>query len=281
VTGNASLTLVQQALAEDLAGYGDVTSKWTVPADLVGRAEITARQELVVSGLHLVSAVLNEVDPAASFTTLIGDGRLAADREAICRIQGSVRSILTAERTMLNFLSHLSGVATQSRRFALAVADTRAMVIDTRKTIPGLRYWEKQAVVHGGCRNHRFGLFDMVLIKNNHLTAAGGVREAVEAVRELRAPYMPIEVEVEDEADLREALELGVDIVMLDNRSVDELRRLVEVARSIAPHVLLEASGGVTLESVRTIAQTGVDLISSSALTMGAPPVNVGLTLLG
>jgi nicotinate-nucleotide pyrophosphorylase (carboxylating) len=281
VIDSDSHRLVRQALAEDLAGYGDVTSKWTVPADLMGRAEITARQEMVVSGLSLVAAVLSEVDPGASFTTLITDGAPATPGQAICRIEGPVRSILTAERTMLNFLSHLSGVATQSRRFALAVAETRAIVIDTRKTTPGLRYWEKQAVLHGGCGNHRFGLFDMVLIKNNHLKAAGGVREAVEAVRESGPHYMPVEVEVETEADLREALEMGVSIVMLDNRSPEELRKLVTTARSIVPHVILEASGGVTLDSVHAIAQTGVDLISTSALTMGAPPVNVGLTLLG
>jgi nicotinate-nucleotide pyrophosphorylase (carboxylating) len=190
-----------------------------------------------------------------------------------------VRSILTAERSMLNFLSHLSGVATQSRRFARVVEGTAARVVDTRKTTPGLRLWEKRAVVCGGCHNHRFGLFDLVLIKNNHLTAAGGVRQAMDRVREASPGYLKIEVEVESEADLREAISCGADIIMLDNQGVESLRRLVRLARELEPKVVLEASGGITIETVRAVAETGVDLISTSALTMGAPPVDVGLTL--
>lgn len=276
----ATLLLVRQALAEDLAGYGDVTSTWTVPLGLRGRAVITAREELVVCGLPVAAAAMNEVDPDAVFTPLVRDGALATDRDRLATIEGEVRSILTAERTMLNFLSHLSGVATQSRRFARAVEGTTATVIDTRKTTPGLRVWEKRAVVYGGCQNHRFGLFDMVLIKNNHLTAAGGVREAMRRLREAHPQYIKVEVEVESEADLREAIDCGADLIMLDNQSLESLRRLVPLARELDPRVLLEASGGVTLDTVRAVAETGVDLISASALTMGAPPVDVGLTLL-
>jgi nicotinate-nucleotide pyrophosphorylase (carboxylating) len=180
---------------------------------------------------------------------------------------------------MLNFLSHLSGVATQSRRFAKAVEGTGAFVVDTRKTTPGLRSWEKRAVVHGGCRNHRFGLFDLVLIKNNHLTAAGGVREAVRAAQAMRPHYIKIEVEVESELDLREAIASGADVIMLDNQDLEQLRRLVAVARDLKPDVMLEASGGVRLETVRAVAETGVDLISTSALTMGAPAADLALTL--
>jgi nicotinate-nucleotide pyrophosphorylase (carboxylating) len=181
---------------------------------------------------------------------------------------------------MLNLMSHLSGVATQARRFARAVAGTGAVVVDTRKTVPGLRVWEKRAVVLGGCRNHRFGLFDMILIKNNHLAAAGGVRAAMDRVKLAGVQYIKVEVEVESEADLREAVACGADLIMLDNQDVESLKHLVEVARSIKRDVLLEASGGVSLDSVRAIADTGVDLISSSALTMGAPPVDVSLRLL-
>lgn len=276
----ADRVLVRQALAEDLGGYGDVTSAWTVPPGLVGTAIITARTQLVVCGLPLARAVMEEVDPRVVFTPLFEEGAEVGDRDGLARLEGPVRSILTAERTMLNLLSHLSGVATQSRRFAQAVAGTGVVVVDTRKTTPGLRRWEKKAVLLGGCRNHRFGLFDMVLIKNNHLTAAGGVRAALERVRAAGTTYLKVEVEVESEADLREALECGADLILLDNQDLESLRQLVAVARQIKPEVMLEASGGVTLDTVRAVAETGVDLISTSALTMGAPPADVGLTLL-
>ncbi len=280
VLGAADRDLVREALAEDLAGFGDVTSRWTVPGEQQARAVITARMPLVVCGLELAQAVMEEVDDQVAFTPLVEDGAQVDDRDRLALLEGAARSILSAERTMLNFLSHLSGVATQARRFAQAVEGTGAVVVDTRKTTPGLRRWEKKAVVLGGCLNHRFGLFDLVLIKNNHLVAAGGVRAAVERVRAHGAGYLKVEVEVENEADLREALACGVDIVMLDNQDLESLRRLVAVARELRPEVALEASGGVTLETVRAVAETGVDLISTSAITMGAPPVDVGLTLL-
>ena len=275
----ASLTLVRQALAEDLAGYGDVTSAWTVPVELQGQAEIIAREDLVLCGVPLAALVMREIDPEVEFSTLASDGTALGLREPVALIQGSVRSILTAERTMLNFLSHLSGVATESRKFAAAVEGLQAKVVDTRKTTPGLRAWEKRAVVFGGCRNHRFGLYDMVLIKNNHLTAAGGVREAIRRAKEACPHTMKIEVEVENADDLREAIAAGADVVMLDNQSPASLRALVQLARLIRPEVLLEASGGVTIENVRAVAESGVDIISSSAITMGAPAANLSLTL--
>jgi len=275
----ASLEVVRNALAEDLAGYGDVTSNWTVPAGLQGRAAIEAREEMVVCGLSLAAAVMREIDPEVAFTPLEEDGAVMAGPADVAHLEGSARSILSAERTMLNFLMHLSGIATQSRRFALAVEGTGSTVVDTRKTTPGLRVWEKRAVVLGGCKNHRFGLFDMVLVKNNHLEAAGGVRAAMDRVRTSATPYIKIEVEVETEADLREAIACKADVIMLDNQDVGSLRRLVRVAREMDPGVVLEASGGVSLASVRAIAETGVDLISTSALTMGAPPADLGLSL--
>jgi nicotinate-nucleotide pyrophosphorylase (carboxylating) len=277
---DADVRLVRGALAEDLAGYGDITSELTVPGRLRGRAVITARQDMVVCGVDLARVVMREVDPRAAFTAVVADGAQAKDRDVLVAIEGPARSILTAERTMLNLMGHLSGVATQSRRFARAVAGTGAVVVDTRKTIPGLRRWEKRAVVLGGCRNHRFGLFDMILIKNNHLEAAGGVRAAMDRVRLAGTAYIKVEVEVESEADLREAIACGADIIMLDNQDVESLGRLVGVARGIKRDVVLEASGGVSLDTVRAVAETGVDLISTSALTMGAPPVDVSLTLL-
>ena len=276
---DADLRLVRLALAEDLAGYGDITSELTVPADLQGRAVITARADMVVYGLDLAQTVMREVDSQVAFTPLVADGAEAKDGDERAAIEGPARSILTAERTMLNLFSHLSGVATQSRRFARAVAGTGAIVVDTRKTVPGLRLWEKRAVVLGGCHNHRFGLFDMVLVKNNHLAAAGGVKAAMERVKAAGAHYVKVEVEVESEADLREAIACGADIIMLDNQDLASLKHLVGVARGIKRDVVLEASGRVSLDTVRAIAETGVDLISTSALTMGAPPVDIGLTL--
>jgi nicotinate-nucleotide pyrophosphorylase (carboxylating) len=197
----------------------------------------------------------------------------------VATIEASARGILSAERTMLNFLIHLCGVATQSRRFAQAVEGTGAKVVDTRKTLPGLRTWEKRAVALGGCGNHRFGLFDMVLIKNNHLEAAGGVRAAMDRVKAARSGYVKVEVEVESEADLREAIACKADVIMLDNQDLASLKKLVQIARGLEPGVVLEASGRVSLETVRAVAETGVDLISTSALTMGAPPVDLALSL--
>jgi nicotinate-nucleotide pyrophosphorylase (carboxylating) len=272
--------LVHMALAEDLGGYGDITSTWTIPAGLQGRAEIIAREELVLCGLPLAAAVMEVVDDQCVFTSLVEEGTVVDDRCPVAAITGPVRSLLTAERTMLNFLSHLCGVATQSRRFAQAVAGTDAVVVDTRKTTPGLRFWEKRAVVLGGCGNHRFGLFDLVLIKNNHLTAAGGVMPAIAMAQAARPHYLRIEVEVESAADLREAIIAGADIVMLDNQTPDSLRELVAVARQMKPEILLEASGGVTLETARAVAETGVDIISTSAITIGAPAANLSLALL-
>jgi nicotinate-nucleotide pyrophosphorylase (carboxylating) len=275
VIDGTSLALVRAALAEDLAGYGDITSRWTVHPGLRGRAVIDAREEMVVCGLPLAEAVMKEIDQRAAFTGLVADGTAVRPGDQVAAIEGAARSILSAERTMLNFLIHLSGVATHSRRFARAVEGTGATVVDTRKTIPGMRVWEKRAVVYGGCSNHRFGLFDMVLIKNNHLEAAGGVRAAKAA----HPHYVQVEVEVESEADLLEAIACGADVIMLDNQGVESLRELVRVARGVDPGVVLEASGRVSLANVHEVAQTGVDLISSSSLTMGAPPVDLGLTL--
>jgi nicotinate-nucleotide pyrophosphorylase (carboxylating) len=275
----ASRELVLKALAEDLGSYGDITSQWTVPPGLRGRAVITAKEDLVVAGLPLAQLVMAAVDTEAVFTCLLEDGAQAGPGTELARIEGLVRGILSAERTMLNFLMHLCGVATQSRRFAQAVEGTGATVVDTRKTIPGLRAWEKRAVAYGGCGNHRFGLFDMVLVKNNHLEAAGGVRAALDRVRAAKPHYVKVEVEVESEADLREALACKADVIMLDNQDLGSLRRLVQVARETQPEIMLEASGGVKLTNVRSVAETGVDLISTSALTLGAPPVDLDLTL--
>lgn len=274
---SATSELIDLALREDLAGYGDVTSAWTVPADAQARGRIVAREPIVASGLAVAQAVLAGVDGTAAFRANVADGAEVPTGSALAELAGSARSLLMAERTLLNFLRHLCGVATQARRFARAVEGSGALVVDTRKTMPGLRLWEKRAVRDGGCGNHRFGLFDMVLIKDNHLVAGGGITATVRRARE-QAPFsMKVEVEVQDEAGLREAIAAGADIVMLDNMSLDEMTRCVTIARELSPSVLLEASGGVSLETVGAVARCGVDLISASALTAGAPPVDLAL----
>jgi len=272
-----TLRLVRLALAEDLAGFGDVTSALTIDAASRSKAAIVTREGTVVSGLDLAAAVMSEVDTDVAFERLADDGGEVGPTVAIARMVGPSRSILAGERTMLNLLTGLCGVATQALRFARAVEGTGVTVVDTRKTTPGLRLWEKKAVRDGGCGNHRFGLFDLIMIKDNHVAAGGGVAATVTRARR-GAPFpMKVEVEVSDEQGLLEALAAGADIVMFDNVGAVELKRLVSVARSLRPEVVLEASGGVTLGSVRPIAETGVDIISTSALTTGAPPVDLGL----
>lgn len=269
--------LVRLALQEDLAGYGDVTSLWTIPEEARARGQIVAREPLVVSGLDLAAEVCAQVDASIEFTSLVEEGAAVVTGDVVAEVAGVSRSLLSAERTLLNILRHLCGVATQSARFADAVEGTGAVVVDTRKTLPGLRHWEKRAVRHGGCGNHRFGLFDMVLIKDNHLVAGGGITATVRRAKELAPFGMKVEVEVVNEAGLREALAAGADIVMLDNMTPVDMAACVRVARELAPAVLVEASGRVSLDSVRAIAETGVDIISTSALTTGAPPVDLAL----
>ncbi len=269
--------LVELALREDLAGYGDVTSAWTVAAEAEARALITAREDVVVSGLVVAAAIVQRVDAVTEFRALVEDGAELGAGTALAEVRGRARSLLAAERTMLNFLRHLCGVATQARRFARAVEGTGAVVVDTRKTTPGLRVWEKKAVRDGGCGNHRFGLFDMVLIKDNHVVAGGGIGATIKRAKDSAPFSMKVEVEVQDEAGLREAIAAGADIAMLDNMSVEEMGRCVGIARELDRRVLLEASGRIDLKTVSAVARTGVDLISASALTTGAPPVDLGL----
>ena len=274
-----SLALVRTALAEDLAGYGDITSRWTVRPGLRGRAVIDAREEMVVCGLPLAEAVMREIDPEAVFTALVTDGAAVRRRRPVATIEGAARSILSAERTMLNFLIHLSGVATQSRRFAQAVEGTGATVVDTRKTIPGLRVWEKRAVVYGGCSNHRFGLFDMVLIKNNHLEAAGGVRAAMDRVKARIPTTSRSRWRWRARPTCARRSPAGPTSSCSTTRAWIRCANWCGWPESIDPGVVLEASGGSRSPTSARWPQTGVDLISSSALTMGAPPVDLGLTL--
>ncbi|MBA3333535.1 MAG: carboxylating nicotinate-nucleotide diphosphorylase [Actinobacteria bacterium] len=265
--------VVYAALAEDV-GAGDVTTEATVDADAVGTAELILKEGGIVCGLAAAEAVFRALDPDLRFEALVEDGTPVERMTVVAVVSGPLRAILTGERVALNFLGRLSGIGTLTRRYVDAVAGTGVAILDTRKTTPGLRLLEKHAVVCGGGRNHRFGLDDAVLVKDNHLAAVGSIRAAV--VRLRGATDLPIEVECDTLAQVSQALEANVDAILLDNMTPDELVASVALAQGRAR---LEASGGVTLESIRTIAETGVDEISIGALTHSARSLDVSLEL--
>jgi nicotinate-nucleotide pyrophosphorylase (carboxylating) len=271
-------TLIDLALAEDIGG-GDVTSRYFVPEDRIARAFVIARAEGMISGTEVAQAVFRTVDASLDVAILVPDGSRVAPGAMVLRVEGSARSILTAERTALNFLQRLSGVATLTRRYVDAIAGTGAAILDTRKTTPGYRMLEKAAVVHGGGTNHRIGLFDRAMVKDNHLVAESRLPGLQASIAELKADRP--EVEVELEADRLEQVEAffgleGVDYLLLDNMSLEDLRAAVAM-RNGRTIPRLEASGGVNLERVRGIAETGVDFISVGALTHSAPSLDLGL----
>ncbi|HTT97168.1 MAG TPA: carboxylating nicotinate-nucleotide diphosphorylase [Rhizomicrobium sp.] len=266
--------IVRHALEEDLGRAGDITSELTVPSERRLLASLVARKSGTIAGLVAAECVFNLVDPALRVTIEIPDGSQAEAGARLAVIEGSARSILTAERVSLNFTGHLSGVATATRALVDAVAGTTARIVETRKTTPGQRLLEKYAVRCGGGFNHRFGLDDAVLIKDNHLIAAGGIAPAIERVRAGLGHMAKIELEVDSLAQLEEALVLGVDTILLDNMSTDDLKCAVAMTKARA---VLEASGNVTLATVRAIAETGVDYISSGGITHSAPNLDLGL----
>jgi nicotinate-nucleotide pyrophosphorylase (carboxylating) len=265
--------VVATALAEDV-GEGDVTTEATVDEDAIGSAQLLVKEPGVVCGLAAAEAVFHALDPDVRFEALVEEGAVVQHSVAVARVEGSERAILTGERTALNFLGRLSGVATLTRRYVDAVAGTGVAILDTRKTTPGLRLLEKHAVACGGGRNHRFGLDDGVLVKDNHLRAAGSLQVAVERIR--ATTYLPIEVECDTLAQVSEALAAGADAILLDNMTPDGLLAAVVVTKGRAR---LEASGGITLENVRAVAETGVDEISIGALTHSARSLDVSLEL--
>jgi nicotinate-nucleotide pyrophosphorylase (carboxylating) len=268
--------LVERALAEDV-GTGDVTTLATVAADARAVASITQKAPGVIYGLDAAEAVFTALDPDARTERLVDEGVWREDGGLVVTIDANARALLTAERTALNFLAHLSGVATMAARAARAVAGTGAIVLDTRKTTPGLRALEKAAVAAGGASNHRAGLYDAILIKENHIAAAGGITEAMERARAAAPQLAPtLEVEVRDEREIDEALAAGAPRLLLDNMDDERLR--AAVAR-VAGRAELEASGGVTLQSLRSIAETGVDFVSMGALTHSAPALDLSLIL--
>jgi nicotinate-nucleotide pyrophosphorylase (carboxylating) len=271
-------TLVGLALAEDLDQRGDVTSFATLPDTLVIRGQIVAKAEGVIAGLPAVIETYRQVDSGVQVQPRLTDGEPVQPGTPVCDVVGPGRAVLTGERTALNFLQRMSGVATQTNRFVQAVAGTGAVILDTRKTTPGFRHLEKYAVRMGGGQNHRIGLYDQVMIKDNHIDACGSITAAVEAVRKefTRSSEIPIVVEVRNFAELHEALLLNVHRILLDNMSDDEMRQAVEITAGRTP---LEASGNMSLARVRAVAETGVNFISVGALTHSAPALDLSMRL--
>lgn len=270
--------LIALALEEDLAGAGDVTTSALVPASAQGRAEFLAKEPMVVAGTNVAERAMRAFDPALRVRFSVEDGLGAERGQIIGTVDGPLRSILTAERTALNLLQRLSGVATAASRAARAVAGTACQVLDTRKTTPGWRALEKAAVRAGGAANHRFGLYDGVLIKDNHIAAVGSIAEAVRRARAGAHHLMRIEVEVVDLAGVDEALAAGAEVILLDNMELGTIRAAVE---RIAGRAKTEVSGGVTLERLRDIAAAGVDYVSMGALTHSARGMDISLEVVG
>ena len=266
--------LIDRALAEDV-GSGDITTEALVPPDARARARIVQKAPGVVSGMHAAESVFRRVDPALRWHGHAPEGEWREDG-LVAEVAGLTASILRGERVALNFLGHLSGIATLTARYVRAVDGTGARILDTRKTTPGMRALEKQAVVDGGGVNHRFGLFDAVLAKENHIAAAGGIASATRRALEAAPPGAVVEIECETLDQVREAVEAGAPRILLDNMSADEMREAVAVSAGRAE---LEASGNVSLETVRAVAETGVDFISVGALTHSAPVLDLSLVV--
>ena len=266
--------IVRAALEEDLGRAGDITSSLTIPSDKVASAQLIARKPGRISGLICAEIALRLVDPQLRLEVALPDGSDAVERSVLATVSGPARGILTAERVVLNFLGPLSGTATMTAALVKAVQGTKARIVCTRKTLPGLRSLQKYAVRCGGGFNHRFGLDDAAMIKDNHILAAGGIAPAVARLRAGLGHMVKVEVEVDRLEQLEEALAQNVDEILLDNMSLEDMRRAVALAKGGA---VLEASGNVTLETVRAIAETGVDYISSGAITHSAPNLDIGL----
>ena len=270
--------LIELALAEDI-GEGDVTSLYFIPEERRACAFVAVRKDGVVSGVELAARVFSTVDRELDVEILIADGSRVSSGALLIRVEGSARSILTAERTALNFLQRLSGVATLTAHYVEQIKGTRAQILDTRKTTPGYRLLEKKAVLDGGGSNHRLGLYDRAMVKDNHLVAEGGTQAIQAAIHRLKAGKPGVEVELEADSleQVRSFLALdGVDYILLDNMSLEQLREAV-ILRGERGKPMFEASGGITLETLRDIAETGVDFISVGALTHSAPALDIGL----
>ncbi|WP_024645194.1 carboxylating nicotinate-nucleotide diphosphorylase [Pseudomonas syringae] len=264
---------VRRALLEDV-GSGDITAQ-LIPAERLAKATIISRDAAVIAGTAWVDAVFRQLDPRVAVHWQVVDGDRVSPNQALFHVEGPARSLLTGERSALNFLQMLSGVATRAQYFADIVAGTGVRLLDTRKTLPGLRLAQKYAVTCGGCHNHRIGLYDAFLIKENHIAACGGIAQAVDTARKI-APGKPVEVEVESLNELKQALDAGADIIMLDELSLEDMR---EAVRLTAGRARLEASGGINDDTLRVIADTGVDYISIGAMTKDVKAVDLSMRL--
>ena len=274
--------LIGLALREDLGDRGDVTSKAFIPSASASLARIVAREECIVSGLSTASEVFHQIDPQLEVTLRCTEGERLVRGATLIDLKGSTRSILSGERTALNFLGRLCGIATLSARYAEEACGTKALLLDTRKTTPGWRLLEKRAVKAGGCTNHRMGLHDAVLVKDNHLAALGSLDALPVVISKLRAehPGLPIEIEADTLKQVERLLAMtGIDVILLDNMDTTMMRKAVALRNALSPAVLLEASGGVTLETLRPIADSGVDRISVGALTHSAPNADLSMEL--
>jgi len=268
--------IIDTALEEDL-GPGDITTSAIIDPSTKGEARILAKEDIILAGIEIFSRVFSRLDPEIVVEHTYHDGDVVPNGDDIGIVRGSMRGILSGERTALNFLQHLSGIATLTRTYIEKIDPSSVRVIDTRKTTPGLRILEKYAVRMGGGFNHRFGLFDGILIKDNHIAAAGSISEALAKIKEKLPHTLKIEVEVDDIKGVEEAIGAGVDAILLDNMSVKEMKKSVSIAGG---RVLLEASGGITLESIWDISETGVNLISVGAITHSARSVNISLEVI-
>ncbi len=267
---------VRAALNEDLGRAGDITSQATIPASAMATAVIASRQVGVIAGMAFAKSAFAILDPNLKFEILVGDGGHVSAGTEVARISGPARALLSGERVALNYLGRLSGIASLTAKFVAEISHTKAKIADTRKTTPGLRAFEKNAVRCGGGMNHRFGLDDAVLIKDNHIAVAGGVVAALRAAKTHVGHLVKIEIEVDNLAQLAEVIAEGADVVLLDNMSLNQLR---EAVKMVAGKMMCEASGNVNLSTVKAIAETGVDIISSGALTHSAPVLDLGLDI--
>ncbi|MCX8280546.1 carboxylating nicotinate-nucleotide diphosphorylase [Phyllobacterium sp. 0TCS1.6C] len=267
---------VRAALLEDLGRAGDLTTNATLPEEARARAVLSSREDGVICGVDFARAAFAAIDRAISFQAIVGDGERVSPGQHVATVEGNARAILSAERVGLNFLMHLSGIATHTARFAALIAHTKARVCDTRKTIPGMRAFAKYAVKCGGGSNHRFGLDDAILIKDNHIAVAGGVAKAILAARAYAGHLVKIEVEVDGLEQMQQALDVGADVILLDNMGPELLEKAVEIN---AGRAKLEASGRIDFETIKAVAETGVDYISTSKITMAAPTLDIGLDI--
>ena len=272
---NSIQELIKTALKEDI-GKGDITTKLVLPQKKQVTAAIIAKEKGVLAGINIAQQVFYTLDKKLKFLAKQRDGNRIAPNTTIALVSGDARSILTAERTALNFMQHLSGIATMTNKYVSAVKGTKAQILDTRKTIPGLRTLEKYAVRVGGGRNHRFGLDDMILIKANHIKTAGGIEPALLSAKKGNRKRLKLEIEVKNLGEVKTALSLNARLIMLDNMGLKEMRKAVRLGKA-----KFEASGGINLRNVRKVAKTGVDYISVGALTHSAPALDISLQILG